>query len=153
MGTKNGNTVGRCAGNIIKKKIMGNVTIFVIFLIFIIVYVVLGNLKVKSNGEIHKEQIPVPEFDFEEKDEEESAENVGSPAYKKRMMDNFEKRFSQKRSEVPKKEFSKEREPIMKEQTYNLKPKFQTHKTSNFYMENFSLKKAIIYSEILKRKF
>jgi len=132
---------------------MGNVTVFVIFLIFIIIYVVLGNIKEKDKVESPKEQIPLPEFEFEEKNEEDSAKNIGSPAHKKRMIENFEKRFSQGKSEVRKNHFPKEKVQIMREQTYNVQPKSYTHKISNPYMKKFSIKKAVIYSEILKRKF
>ena len=133
---------------------MGNVTVFVVFLIFIIAYVVLGSIKVKDKGEITKVQIPVPEFDFEEKaKEKESAKDIGSAEHKKRMIENFENRFSKGRSDITKKHFPKEKRQIMKEQIYNIQPESNTHKISNSYMEDFSLKKAVIYSEILKRKF
>jgi len=128
---------------------MGNVTVFVIFIIFIIIYAVLGSIKVKEKGEIPKEEITVPEFEFEEKDEEESVNNIASPAYKKRLIENFENRVSIGKSVVRPKEKGK----ILKEQIYNIQSESHTHKISNFYMENFSLKKAVIYSEILKRKF
>jgi len=134
---------------------MGNVTVFVVFLIFIVVYVVLGSIKVKSKEEIPKEQIPVPEFDFEfeGKTEEESSKNIGSAEHKKRIIEDFENRFSKGRSDVIKNHFTKEKKQILKEQIYNIQPESHTHKISNSYMENFSLKKAVIYSEILKRKF
>jgi len=155
METKSRKTVDCCAVTSFKKKIMGNVTVFVVFLIFIVVYMVLGSLKIKDKMEIPKEQIPTPKFDFEfeGKAEGKSAKNVGSPAYKQRIIENFEKRFSQVKSDVRRDHFSKERESIQKEKNYNFQPESHTHKISNSYMENFSLKKAVVYSEILKRKF
>lgn len=132
---------------------MGNVAVFVIFLIFIIAYVVLGNIKVKGNGngEISKEQTSVPEFEV--KDEEVSAKNAGYPTNKKRLKKDFEKRFSKGRSDLKIKHIPNKREPVLKEKTFNVHPEHHTHKISNSYMEAFSLKKAIIYSEILNRKF
>ena len=130
---------------------MGNVAVFVIFLIFIIAYVILWNIKVKENGESSKEQTSVPEF--EEKEEEVSAKNDGYPSNKKRLIEDFEKRFSKGKSNFKIKQIPKKREPILKGKAFNVHPEHHTHKISNSYMETFSLKKAVIYSEILNRKF
>jgi len=127
---------------------MENVTVFVVFIIFIIIYMVLGSIKVKDKGETSKGQIPMPDFEFEKKYEQEFVKKDVSPAHKKRLIENFEKRFSKDKSDVKGKHFTKEREQI-----FNVHPDSHTHKISNLYMENFSLKKAIVYSEILKRKF
>ena len=130
---------------------MGNVTVFVIFLIFIIAYVVLGNIKVKENGEISKKLTSMPEFDL--KEEEESVKNAVDPTNKKRLIEDFEKRFLNKRSDSKIRNIPPKKEPILNEKGYNVHPEHYNQRRRNSCMENFSLKKAVIYSEILNRKF
>lgn len=130
---------------------MENVAVIVVFLIFVIAYVILGNIKVKENEKIPKKLTSVPEFDLS--DNEESLKNVVDPTNKKKLIEDFEKRFSNKRSDFKRKNINKKNEPILKEKDYKNTEEHYNFRRRNSCIENFSLKKAVIYSEILNRKF